>query len=103
MEKHNRASGAPEPVKGGPGALQALARAHHFDEPHAELVVDDDDFALGNTSDITTNDIAAYIDERLIKETVTGTGKVKAWADDPFDNSPSEGWEWRGIVLGESK
>jgi hypothetical protein len=56
------------------------------------------DFALGNTNDITTNDVAAYLDQRLIKETATGTGKITAWADDPFNNDPSEGWEWRGLL-----
>jgi len=56
------------------------------------------DFTLGNTNDITTNDIAAYVDQRLIKETVTGTGKVMAWADDPFNSSPAEGWEWRALL-----
>lgn len=56
------------------------------------------DFALGNTNDISTNDIAAYLDQRLIKETATGTGKVMAWADDPFNSDPAEGWEWRAML-----
>ncbi|MFO1488340.1 MAG: immunoglobulin domain-containing protein, partial [Verrucomicrobiota bacterium] len=56
------------------------------------------DFTLGNTAAITTNDMAAYVDERLVKETATGTGKIIAWADDPFNTSPSEGWEWRGLL-----
>jgi len=56
------------------------------------------DFTLGNTNAITTNDIAAYVDQRLVMETFTGTGKVVAWADDPFDSNPAEGWEWRGLM-----
>jgi hypothetical protein len=56
------------------------------------------DFTLGNTNDITTNNIASYIDERLIHETVTGTGKIMAWADDPFNNDPNEGVEWRSLL-----
>ncbi|TAK98152.1 MAG: hypothetical protein EPO07_12285 [Verrucomicrobia bacterium] len=56
------------------------------------------DFMLGNTNAITTNDIAAYVDERLIKETFTGTGKIMAWADDPFNSSAGEGIEWRSLL-----
>ena len=56
------------------------------------------DFALGNTNAISTNDVAAYLDQRVIMETATGTGKVMAWADDPFDNNPSEGWDWRALL-----
>lgn len=55
-------------------------------------------FTLGNTNAITTNDIAAYIDERLIHETITGTGKIIAWADDPFNDDPTEGVEWRNLL-----
>ena len=55
-------------------------------------------FTLGNAGDITTNDIAAYIDERLIHETITGTGKIIAWADDPFNDDPNEGVEWRELL-----
>ena len=39
----------------------------------------------------STNDIAAYMDERLIHETISGTGRIMAWADDPFDADPGEG------------
>ncbi len=55
-------------------------------------------FTLGNTGAITTNDIAAYIDERLIHETITGTGQIIAWADDPFNDDPTEGVEWRELL-----
>jgi hypothetical protein len=55
-------------------------------------------FTLGNTGDITTNNIAAYVDERLIHETITGTGKIMAWADDPFNDDPNEGVEWRSLL-----
>jgi hypothetical protein len=36
-------------------------------------------------------------DERIINEARTGTGKVIAWADDPWNNSASEGVEWRAL------
>ncbi|MCS7033370.1 MAG: hypothetical protein NZ561_05160, partial [Phycisphaerae bacterium] len=36
-------------------------------------------------------------DERLIREIRTGTGKIRAWADDPFNNDPNEGVEWRAL------
>ena len=55
-------------------------------------------FSLGNTNAITTNDVAMYIDERLIHETITGTGKIIAWADDPFNDDPNEGVEWRSLL-----
>ena len=31
----------------------------------------------------------------MIHETATGTGKIMAWADDPFNSDPNEGVEWR--------
>ncbi len=52
----------------------------------------DFDFALNNTGAINT------VDERLIHETATGTGKIIAWADDPFNNDPNEGIEWRSLL-----
>ena len=55
-------------------------------------------FTAGNTNVISTNDIAAYEDERLIRETATGTGKIQAWADDPFNSDPNEGTEWRSLL-----
>ncbi len=55
-------------------------------------------FTLGNTGAIVTNDVATYIDERLIHETITGTGKIIAWADDPFNSDPNEGVEWRNLL-----
>jgi hypothetical protein len=55
-------------------------------------------FTVGNTGGITTDNIAAYIDERLIHETITGTGKIIAWADDPFNDDPNEGVEWRSLL-----
>jgi hypothetical protein len=36
-------------------------------------------------------------DERIINETRTGTGKIRAWADDPWNNDPNEGTEWRAL------
>jgi hypothetical protein len=40
----------------------------------------------------------AAVDARLISETRVGTGKIVAWADDPFNSSASEGTEWRSLV-----
>jgi hypothetical protein len=39
----------------------------------------------------------AAVDTRLINETRAGTGKIVAWADDPFNSSASEGTEWRAL------
>jgi hypothetical protein len=52
----------------------------------------DYDYSSGNTTAIDT------VDERLIHETATGTGKIKAWADDPFNADPGEGIEWRNLL-----
>jgi hypothetical protein len=52
----------------------------------------DYDYLLNNIAAIDT------VDERLIHETATGTGKIKAWADDPFNNDPNEGAEWRSLL-----
>lgn len=38
------------------------------------------------------------LDERIIHEVRTGTGKIKAWADDPFNPDPNEGVEWRAML-----
>ncbi len=39
----------------------------------------------------------AAIDARIVNETRTGTGKIVAWADDPFNASATEGTEWRSL------
>lgn len=63
----------------------------------------DYDMALGNTAVINT------VDERLVHETYTGTGKIMAWADNPFNDydpplagyqayDPNEGAEWRSLL-----
>jgi hypothetical protein len=52
----------------------------------------DYDFTLDNTNAINTPD------ERIIRETWTGTGRIMAWADDPFNSDPSEGVEWRSLL-----
>lgn len=38
------------------------------------------------------------VDTRLVNEVRTGTGKIKAWADDPFNPDPNEGTEWREML-----
>ncbi|MGB7156651.1 MAG: hypothetical protein WBD40_01215 [Tepidisphaeraceae bacterium] len=38
------------------------------------------------------------IDARIVQEVRTGTGTIKAWADDPFNADPNEGVEWRALV-----
>lgn len=40
----------------------------------------------------------SIVDTRLINEVRTGTGKIMAWADDPFNSSASEGTEWRALM-----
>ena len=51
----------------------------------------DYDFTLGNTNAINTPN------ERLIHEVITGTGRINAWADDPYNSDPNEGVEWRSL------
>ena len=46
----------------------------------------------------TRDDVIDTIDERIIHEVRTGTGKIKAWADNPFNADPNEGGEWRGML-----
>jgi hypothetical protein len=63
------------------------------------------EFQTGNVEAIDT------VDERLIHETYTGTGKIMAWADNPFNDfpdpapspyydpyDPNEGAEWRQLL-----
>jgi len=45
----------------------------------------------------TRDNVIDTPDERIINETRTGTGKIVAWADDPWDNDPAEGAEWRAL------
>lgn len=45
----------------------------------------------------TRDDVIDTPDERIIHETRTGTGKIMAWADNPWDNDPTEGAEWRAL------
>ncbi len=40
----------------------------------------------------------APIDQRIINETRTGTGKIMAWADDPFNTSATEGYRSGGAM-----
>lgn len=58
----------------------------------------DYDFTLGNTNAINT------IGERIIRDVITGSGRLQAWADDPYDvsgtynaNPANEGAEWRAL------
>ncbi|MGC3960945.1 MAG: hypothetical protein QM813_24320 [Verrucomicrobiota bacterium] len=58
----------------------------------------DYDFALGNVNAINT------IGERIIYDVITGSGRLQAWADDPYDvsgtynaNPAIEGAEWRAL------
>jgi hypothetical protein len=52
----------------------------------------DYEYTLGNIDAIDS------VDERLIHETATGTGRIMAWADDPFNFDPGEGLEWRNLL-----
>jgi pectate lyase len=38
------------------------------------------------------------VDARLVANARAGTGKIMAWADDPFDSSAQEGAEWRALL-----
>ncbi len=40
----------------------------------------------------------AALDTRIVAETRAGTGKIVAWADDPFNSSSQDGTEWRALV-----
>ena len=51
----------------------------------------DYDFLAGNTDVIDTPN------ERLVHEAFTGTGRIEAWADDPYDTSASDGEEWQSL------
>ncbi|BBO35802.1 hypothetical protein [Lacipirellula parvula] len=46
----------------------------------------------------TRDNVIDTLDERIIQEVRTGTGKIKAWADDPFNHDPNEGVEWRAML-----
>jgi hypothetical protein len=46
----------------------------------------------------TRDNVIDTLDERIIHEVRTGTGKIKAWADDPFNADPNEGVEWRSML-----
>jgi hypothetical protein len=45
----------------------------------------------------TRNGVIDTPDERITNEARTGTGKIMAWADDPWNNDPAEGAEWRAL------
>jgi pectate lyase len=38
------------------------------------------------------------LDQRIAADVRAGTGKIQAWADNPFDPSEAEGVEWRALV-----
>lgn len=46
----------------------------------------------------TRDNVIDTPDERIINETRTGTGKIIAWADDPWNSDPAEGAEWRSLL-----
>lgn len=46
----------------------------------------------------TRDGVIDTVDERIINEVRTGTGKIKAWADDPFNADPTEGVEWLNLL-----
>jgi len=45
----------------------------------------------------TRDDVIDTPDERIINEARTGTGKIMAWADNPWNDDPNEGAEWRAL------
>jgi hypothetical protein len=46
----------------------------------------------------TRDNVINTPDERIINEVRTGTGKIMAWADDPFNGDVNEGKEWRDLL-----
>ena len=46
----------------------------------------------------TRDGVIDTVDERIVNEVRTGTGKIMAWADDPFNSDPNEGTEWRAML-----
>lgn len=38
------------------------------------------------------------VDQRIVDEVRTGSGRIVAWADDPFNSSAQEGTEWRSLI-----
>ena len=51
----------------------------------------DYDVTLGNTSAIDT------VSERIMHDVIAGTGRINAWSDDPWNDDPAEGAEWRSL------
>jgi hypothetical protein len=51
----------------------------------------DYDITVGNTGAIDTPT------ERLVHEVITGTGRIEAWANDPYVSNSVEGIEWRAL------
>lgn len=45
----------------------------------------------------TRDGVIDTLDERIIHEARTGTGKIVAWADNPWDDDLAEGAEWRAL------
>ncbi len=52
--------------------------------------------AFGNVDTIDPG--VVNVDARLRNEVHNGTGKILAWADDPFNDDPNEGTEWRALL-----
>ena len=51
--------------------------------------------AFGGANWWTRDGVVNTVDERIIQETRTGTGKIIAWADNP--NDPNDGAEWNAL------
>jgi len=71
-----------------------------FTQPRYEGVTDAPRAAFDRVLDYAGSrfDARGPVEQRLIAETRAGSGKIIAWADDPFNTSGSEGVEWRALI-----
>ncbi len=77
----------------------SLSAAPFVEVPYAG-VTDAADVALARVLDYVGDRFweRSALDQRLVAEVRSGTGKILAWADDPFNPSADEGVEWRALV-----
>jgi hypothetical protein len=100
--------------KGGPKQLQQTSAAAHERADFRRVGVQQRAYEQTPYTGVTDTAVAAFdrvlnhagafhwqrgaVDQRIVDEVRTGRGKIMAWADDPFDDNPREGVEWRALV-----